>query len=172
MTLGDFTSKLDLLKEMGCSILIGDSIDKKKIGKEFNQLLAPKGKKTKVSFEETEELTPQEELLADQALKLIHERGNSPLLDSMTQAKVGRLRPNMSREIIAYYRENPGHTTAQAASELAEKFVAHYKDVTDAFKRIRNLINTMCHAKGSQKALEKRGGKSGWGGQQAQVFVV
>jgi hypothetical protein len=72
---------------------------------------------------------------------------------------------------VAYYQENPGHTTAQAAGNLANKFEAHYHNINDAFTRIRNLIKTMCHAKGTQKSLEKRGGKPGRGND-AQVFAL
>lgn len=127
----------------------------------------------KVADEEeiTETLSVAEETLLDKGLRITHERGGSPLLDAMTAARVGRLRPNMSREIISYYQENPGHTTAQAAGNLANKFESHYADINDAFKRIRNLINTMAYAKGGQKALEKRGGRAGRGGE-AQVFAV
>ncbi len=118
----------------------------------------------------TESLTAQEDSLAEQALRLTHDSGSTPLMDSMTRTRVGKLKPNMSREIIAYYREHPGHTTAQCAANLADKFEAHYKDINDAFKRIRNLINTMSYAKGPQRALEKRGGKPGRG-HDAQVFL-
>lgn len=127
----------------------------------------------KVADEEeiTDTLSTAEETLLDKGLKITHEHGGSPLLDAMTAAKVGKLRPNMSREIVAYYKENPGQTTAQAAGNLANKFEAHYASINDAFTKIRNLINTMSYAKGGQKALEKRGGFPGRGGE-ARVYAV
>jgi transposase len=135
-------------------------VSKRAAGKAFNAL-----------FETAEALTANEESIIDQAMAKTHRDGTSPLLDAMARAREGTLKPNMSREILAYYKEHAGFTTAQGAADLADKFEAHYSDINDAFKRIRNLINTMCHAKGNQRGLEKRGGKPGRGNA-AQVFVV
>jgi hypothetical protein len=167
MTLGEFEDRVQRISKMGCAIQLGTDITHP-----IGELKV--SKKTRQVNDEgtvTESLTAAEEALMDQGLKLTHEKGVSPLLDAMTAARVGKLRPNMSREIIAYYQENPGHTTAQGASNLADRFEAHYVDINDAFTKIRNLINTMAYAKGGQKALEKRGGHVGRGGS-AQVFAL
>jgi hypothetical protein len=167
MTLGDFEDRMHRITKMGCTIQLGTDLTHP-----LGELKVSK-KSRQINDEGvvTEGLTAAEESLLDQGLRLTHEKGVSPLLDAMTAARVGRLRPNMSREIVAYYQENPGHTTAQGASNLADKFESHYKDVNDAFTKIRNLINTMAYAKGGQKALEKRGGYAGRGGA-AQVFAI
>ncbi len=175
MNIGEFASHLNTLKKLGCTFQIGESVvpipaSKSVAGRQFNQAMT-KGKKES-HVELTEELSADEEKVLDQVMARTHSEGTSPLLDELTRNKVGKLKPNMSREIMDYYRANPGHTTKQGAGFLAEKFVAHYSDVNDAFKRIQNLINTICHSKTSQKTLEKRGGKRGWGGQPAQVFVI
>lgn len=167
MTLGEFEDRVQRISKMGCAIQLGTDLTHP-IGE-----LKVSRKTRQVSDEGTvtESLSAAEDALLDQGLKLTHEKGTSPLLDSMTAAGVGRLRPNMSREIIAYFKANPGQTTAQAAGNLANKFEAHYADINDAFTKIRNLINTMAYAKGGQKTLEKRGGRVGRGGE-AKVYAL
>lgn len=166
MSLGDFEERMQRIAKMGCSIHIGTDlthpIGELKVTKKVHHI------RDEVV---TEGLTAVEDSLLEQGLKLTHKTGDSPLLDAMTAARVGKLRPNMSREIVTYYQKNPGQTTAQAAGNLANKFEAHYAGINDAFTKIRNLINTMAYAKGGQKALEKRGGKPGRGNE-AQVFAV
>ena len=169
MTLGDFSKRLNLLTEMGCTLHLGqrlvEVIDNKPVSKSFK---AKAGKDFNDLFEETEELTPEETALLDKGLKLVHDAGSSPLMDSMTRAKVGRLKPNMTAEIVEYFRENPGHNKNTAASILAEKFVAHYKDINDAFRRIRSNITTATSGSLSQRKLENRGGR----GDMAQLYLI
>lgn len=167
MTVGDFEDRVHRIAKMGCTIQFGTELTQP-IGE---LIVSKKSRKVESEGTVTESLTAAEEALLDQGLRLTHEKGSSPLLDAMTAARVGNLRPNMSREIVSYFHENPGQTTAQAAGNLANKFESHYIDINDAFLKIRNLINTMAYAKGGQKALEKRGGRAGRGGD-AQVFAV
>jgi hypothetical protein len=116
-----------------------------------------------------ESLTENEEKLADLALSRAYQTGEAPLLEALTVAKVGRLRPYMSLEILEYYQKNPGHTKDQGAWFLAEKFVKQYRDINDGFSRIKNLIQVMCYAKGNQHALESRGGHHA---RNKPIFVV
>lgn len=172
MKLAQFAERINLLREMGCKLHVDPSeeqVSKAKAARDFNAAFSVVKKVS--AFQVAEALTPEEEKLLDMGLDAIYKKGTSPLLDFMTEAGVGKLKPNMSHEIVSYYKENPGHTTAQGAGELAERFQAHYQDVNDAFVRIRNLINTMCHAKGNQKHLEKRNGFVGRGGA-AQVYAI
>jgi hypothetical protein len=173
MNLGEFSDRLSLLKEMGCHVHVDTIINvtKKQVGAAFNRLMTGGKAQNKPTFQVAEALSPGEEKLIDLAMERIHREGSSDLLDMMTANAVGNLKPNMSKEIVAYYRANPGHTTAQGAGELAEKFVAHYYNVNDAFTRIRSLINTMSYANGPQKKLEKRGGTRGRGNP-AQVYAI
>lgn len=175
MNVGEFASYLDMLKKLGCTFQFGEltavpiPVSKSATGRQFNRVMKVQQEKP---VELTEELSSNEEKVLDQVLARTHREGSSPLLDELTRANVGKLKPNMSREIVKYYQENPGHTTKQGAGFLAEKFIAHYdNDVNEAFKRIRNLINTICHSKTAQKTLEKRNGKRGRGND-AQVFAL
>jgi hypothetical protein len=169
MNIGELSDRLNLLKEMGCHVHVDTLINvtKKQAGAAFNRVMMSGRQKDKPIFQVAEELTPNEQKLIDQALERIHNEGSSDLLDMMTVNAVGRLRPNMTREILAYFNTNPGHTTSRAAGDLAEKFVAHYYNVTDAFTRIRALINVMCSASNRQRKLEKHGH-----GRSAQLYVI
>lgn len=164
MTLGEFEDRVQRISKMGCAIQLGTDlthpIGELKVSKRSRQ----------VHSEDvvTESLTEAEEALLDQGLKLTHESGEAPLLDAMTRAAAGRLKPNMSREIEEYFRKYPGQNSSQAASNLANKFVAHYKDINDAFLRIRNIINTLCSPTSPQRRLDRRGGR----GDQAQIHVL
>lgn len=162
MSLGDFEDRMGAISEMGCTIQLGTDItrpigefkvSKAKAGRDFNRVMSSEGAVT-------ETLTAAEEALLDKGLKLTHDTGSSPLLDAMTRAAAGTLKPNMSREIRAYFTENPGHNSARAASNLADKFVAHYKDLNTAFLKIRGLINVLSAPSNSSRCLENRGG---WG---------
>ena len=161
ISVDEFKKRIDILSGMGCQVHLDSSPIQ-----ERSKTMPKKG-----PFQIAEALTSNEESVIDQSMERSHRDGSSDLMDAMTVNAVGSLKPNMSREIISYYVENPGHTTAQAAGQLAEKFVAHYLDVNDAFSRIRNLINTMCHSNRNQRSLEKRGGRVGRGGA-AQVYAI
>ena len=174
MNLGDFAGHLDTLKKLGCTFQLSEDavpihVSKSVAGRQFNRALKFQQEN---HVELTEELSANEEKVLDQVMARAHNEGTSPLLDELTRAKVGKLKPNMSREIVDYYRQNPGHTSKQGAGFLAEKFAAHFdNDVNEAFKRIRNLINTICYSNTAQKTLEKRGGKPGRGND-GQVFAL
>jgi hypothetical protein len=171
MKLEKFSEGINHLREMGCKLHLEPSKIKTAHDLETVRGFVALESKKHSTFQVADALTPEEELLLDKGLEVIYKKGTAPLLNSMTEAGEGKLKPNMSYEIISYYKANPGNTTAQGAGELAERFHIFYEDVSVAFTKIRNLINTMCHAKDNQKSLEKRGGYAGKGGA-AQVFAI
>lgn len=152
MSIGEFSDRLSLLKEMGCHVHVDTivNVTKKQIG-----MAGPR--RNKPGFQVAEALTPNEEKLIDQALERIHREGKTDLLDMMTANAVGSLKPNMTKEILSYCQENPGQTFTQIASALAEKFVEHYHNVNDAFMRIRGILYAMAYSKSNQRKLEKIG---------------
>lgn len=164
MTLGDYEERMTTISEMGCTIQLGTDLIRP-----LGELkLSKRNRQVKYESTVTEGLTAAEETLLDQGLRLTHETGESPLLDAMTRAAAGTLKPNMSREIREYFEKNPGQNSSQAAGNLANKFLAHYKDINDAFIRIRNIINTLCSLTSPQRCLERRGGR----GDQAQIHAI
>lgn len=155
MTLGEFSEHLGTLNGMGCTIVhLKDEIAKR-LGKVSKGEKIAAGRAFNEAFEFAEALSPNEESIIDQAMEKIYQDISSPLLDSME--KSGRVKTTMTSEIVSYFHENPGHTRDQAASALANKFEHRYKDINDAFGRIRALINVLASAKNHQKKLEKRG---------------
>jgi len=165
MTLGAFEDRVKLLKKMGCAIHLGTDLaqplGEMKIANVF------KTKKT-TSDVMTEELSPQEISLLDQGLQAIYDSKSSPLLDAMEMSGSLRTRPNMTQEIKKFFKENPGQSSNVAAAALANKFEANYRDINDAYKRIKSLISSMSSPNSPQHALDKRGG---WGAQ-AQIFLL
>jgi len=166
MTLGAFEDRIKLLTKMGCNIHLGTDlttpIGEMKVGKVFK---APIQKGEPMM---TEELTPQEASLLDQGLQSIFDNQESPLLDQMERLGALRSRPNMTREVKQYFSENPGHGPGQAASYLANKFESNYRDINDAFKRIKSLISVLCSPSSPQRCLDRRGGR----GDMAQIHLI
>jgi hypothetical protein len=153
---------------MGCSIHLGTDmtqpIGEMKVGKVFK----PSAPIQKGEPLMTEELTPQELSLLDQGLQAIYDNQESPLLDQMEKLGAMRSKPNMTREIKQYFSANPGHNANRAAAELANKFEGNYKDINDAFKRIKSLISVLCSASSPQRCLDRRGGR----GDEARIHLI
>lgn len=94
-----------------------------------------------------EELTEDEKKILDLQLSAAHESDDTPVLNSFKGAKVTPMKLNRSREIIEYFRENPGAGRADCAEYLATKLAAHYPSRAIAVRRLGIMVANLCHRK-------------------------
>ena len=161
MSLNDYQTKIDTLKAWGCDLELDPALTRPIVELEQERVSASVVEKTADPFTPmAETLTAAERKLIDRGLELIHKSETSPLIDQLAAAGVGKLKPNMTQEIIAYYKANPGHTYKQCATFMADKFVNHYGTREIGYRKLTALLHTLTYTP-SQKVLRSVGGTRG-----------
>ena len=107
------------------------------------------------------ELSAQEQSILDQRLHATHNSDESSILDGLEKMGAGKLKPNMTQEIIKFFQQNPGMTVVEAAPILMEMYPHVYTNGKPELARIKSTINNIIH---SAHRLRKVGGKRGCNG--------